>query len=132
MPGDNAFRVYPQKPWRFDVLLFPTQSAMYRHALTTWDHAARDWAAICLTRDMLKTRTRSLGEILFCRKLLSAEIVAHEATHAAMTFWALRTGMPVIVVATEGAGHASEEAVASIQASLLQQMMVQLQKRKAL
>ena len=125
----ETFRVYPQHPWRFDVLVFSSERPMYAYAQAAWDYPSRDWAACVFTGDVGRSRTRCLGEILFHRRSLTPEIVSHEATHAAHNYYTLRSGRKSIYISPNGTTSPSEEIIAGLQADIAAQIMRELTKR---
>jgi hypothetical protein len=86
--------VYPEKAkkprWRFLVRLFDTYKTMYAFARAAHMDKSRNNRAICYLYTDKGERhhiKECLGEILFCRRDMTVEVVSHESFHASLAWW---------------------------------------------
>lgn len=125
------FRIHPEstRGFYFDVKVFPTKKAMREYAVTEKGGSAYFRKAEAATLGMYRTDKRArptkfLGACIFHEKALTPEIIAHEATHAAIR-WAQATQIqPVPEELKDGNSSDDEERFCYVVGRLTEQIAV--------
>jgi hypothetical protein len=96
--SELRFRVYPEgRGLHLDVIIWPTLTSMRRHLVASYPRRgmSKVLAVVLWPTDPAdRPRRGHIAEMHFNRRYLASDIIAHEATHAALA-WARRAGISI-------------------------------------
>lgn len=122
------FKVYPEyKRLHFEVYVWNNRRDMRAYLKGGYPGKGLNKVLACVTwpDGGSKTRNGCIGEMHFNRQDLSAEIVAHEATHAAIR-WARYTGVDISEDVTSLVAPETEERFCYALGAVVEQIEVTL------